>query len=273
MSKETDGRRRLVRIVLAFIVGAFAAIGLTFGVQAAAQGSATTYYACLKGGKLSSVGAIPPNCKAPATQITLGANGANVITSPATPYGSCNSGDTDIALSSDEVWSCLAGNWTDTDSNIKGATGPQGPQGETGPQGSTGATGATPPVPVTYQWNPTVGGTQSNNYVIGNTTFPVGSTLTVLSGSLTAPFENCPSGIGGAYLALSTNQGGTIADWDPSTSGNVSELAPTSTSSVTLASASALVVESECNGNSAPVDSSSSFKLTFTVSPPAIPYS
>lgn len=143
MSNESQRRRTPIRLILAAIIGAVAATGLTFGVQAAAQdsGSGTTYYACLRLGRLSSVGAIPPNCRAPATQITLGSNGTNVIVSPNTPYGSCNSGDTDIALSTDEVWSCLAGNWTDTGSNIKGATGAQGPTGATGATGSAGPTG------------------------------------------------------------------------------------------------------------------------------------
>ena len=103
------------RFLVGFAIGSLLSAGLAFGVtQASAASGNPTYYACLKGGKLSQVGAIPPHCKAPATPISLGANGTNVIVSPSTPYGSCNSGDTDIALSTDEVWSCLAGNWTDT---------------------------------------------------------------------------------------------------------------------------------------------------------------
>ncbi len=146
----THFERRARRVALtgsAALVLLAAALGtvFVFGVPQASAGSATTYYACLKGGRLSSVGAIPPNCRAPATQITLGANGTNIITSPATPYGSCNSGDTDIALSTDEVWSCLAGNWTDTGTNIKGATGSQGPAGAEGPAGLAGPQGPAGP--------------------------------------------------------------------------------------------------------------------------------
>jgi hypothetical protein len=121
--------------------------GLAFGITPASAGNPNgPYYACLKNGRLTQVGAIPPSCVAAAVQITLGSNGTNVLTTPATPYGSCNSGDTDIALSSDEVWSCLVGNWTDTGANIKGgagSTGPQGPAGATGVQGATGPTGPT----------------------------------------------------------------------------------------------------------------------------------
>jgi Pentapeptide repeats (8 copies) len=49
------------RILLAGVVGAVLAAGLSFGVQALAQGSNTTYYACLKNGSLSDVGTNSPN--------------------------------------------------------------------------------------------------------------------------------------------------------------------------------------------------------------------
>ncbi len=133
-----------LRLLLAVLVGVVLAVGVSFGVQAEASNSNTTYYACLSNGRLSQVGGIPPKCGAHAVQISFGAsgaNGTNVLTTPGTPYGSCNSGDTDIALNTDEVWSCLAGNWTDTDSNIKGATGAEGPAGPTGPTGPTGPSG------------------------------------------------------------------------------------------------------------------------------------
>jgi hypothetical protein len=179
-----------VLVLLAALFG----VGLAFGVPQALAGGSTTYYACLKGGRLSSVGAIPPNCKAPATQITLGANGANVITTPATPYGSCNSGDTDIALSTDEVWSCLAGNWTDTGSNTKGATGVQGPTGAQGPAGSTGPqgpAGASTAGPAgldvttqTFAWTGTsaqISCGSSTPYAIGGGVDPTSGTASVTS--------------------------------------------------------------------------------------------
>ncbi len=154
---------KLKILPLGIVIGSLLTAGVAFGVAgASAENGATTWYACLGRGKLSHVGTLPTGCKYPAVQISWGsgANGTNVLTTPGTPYGNCNNGDTDIALSNDEIWTCLAGNWTDTDSNIKGATGatgpqgaagatgatgPQGPAGPTGPTGATGATGATGP--------------------------------------------------------------------------------------------------------------------------------
>lgn len=51
-----------LRLLLAGIVGAVLALGVSFGVQAIASGpgSATTIYACLKSGKLGDVGTSAP---------------------------------------------------------------------------------------------------------------------------------------------------------------------------------------------------------------------
>jgi hypothetical protein len=50
-----------------------------------------------------------------------GTNGANVVTSPGTPSGACNTGDTDIDLADGEVYTCTAAAWTDTGSSIEGS--------------------------------------------------------------------------------------------------------------------------------------------------------
>jgi hypothetical protein len=148
-------RPPLVLAVAALFVGSVTAAGVSFGLStASAQGSSTTYYACLSTkGALSKVGTNAVTCTAPSQEISwnsegptgpqgpAGANGTGVSTSSAAPSGSCTSGDTDIALSTDEVWSCKSGAWVNTGANIKGAKGATGATGATGPQGPTGATG------------------------------------------------------------------------------------------------------------------------------------
>ena len=125
---------------------------IAFGVTTAfAGGPNITYYACLtNSGHLKKVGTSPPTCGATSHQISWnsqGTDGANVFTSGGAPYGTCTTDDSDIALNTDEVYSCQGGTWTDTGSNIKGATGavgptgPEGPTGDTGPQGAQGPTG------------------------------------------------------------------------------------------------------------------------------------
>ena len=104
---------------------------------ASASGPNVTYYACLKSGKLTHVGTTAPTCAVgcgqksrgirrgrSGTNGTNGTNGRNFLTSSSTPTGACNTGDTDLALDSDELWTCLAGVWTDTGSNVKGARKP-----------------------------------------------------------------------------------------------------------------------------------------------------
>jgi len=263
------------RFVLGFAIGSLLSAGLAFGVtQASAASGNPTYYACLKGGRLSQVGATPPNCKAPATPISLGANGTNVIVSPSTPYGSCNSGDTDIALSTDEVWSCLAGNWTDTGANIKGATGAQGPAGLEGPQGAQGTTGSTGPAGTagppgqTYQWvgSSTYQGNVDDLEVVtdisGTMTFPAGTTLHVDSASLSGDFSACQAD----DFFFGTQPGfPNLASWSVNpVDGSVSGLAPYYVASpYTFPETSSLSFFSDCP---VPFD----FDVTFSVT---LPYS
>lgn len=60
-----------LRLLIAAGVGATVALGVSFAVQAMASGSSspTTYYACLKAGKLSQVGISAPTCSSKATPI------------------------------------------------------------------------------------------------------------------------------------------------------------------------------------------------------------
>jgi hypothetical protein len=60
-----------LRLAMAAVVGAVISLGLTLGVQeVVAQGSGTTYYACLKAGLLTKVGTAPPTCGSKATSIS-----------------------------------------------------------------------------------------------------------------------------------------------------------------------------------------------------------
>jgi hypothetical protein len=90
-----------------FIIGITVAVGVAAAVTAGASGT-STYYACLKAGKLTKVGASAPTCVAPATQISWNSQG---------PPGA------------------------------DGAIGAQGPAGPQGPPGATLNTCTTPPGP------------------------------------------------------------------------------------------------------------------------------
>ena len=48
-----------------------------------------------------------------------GANGKSLVTSDGAPTGYCTHGDTDIDLTSGEVWTCEDGTWSDTGHTIK----------------------------------------------------------------------------------------------------------------------------------------------------------
>jgi hypothetical protein len=235
MSKFT--RRRWVfgtksaTLTVGICVGVLLAVCLVAVVPpASAGGTNTTYYACLKGGKLTSVGTLPPNCKAPAIPISWGngTNGTNVLTSPGTPYGNCNSGDTDIALSTDEIWTCLAGNWTDTDANIQGAAGPQGPTGPQGPQGPSGTSHAystiTGPVQLPTSGPQTASlSVPSGNYVVNVTVNGQNN------GSITSELS-CSVFDAGGYVA------GTSVDILASVSDNFADLSiPTTANSTSFA--------------------------------------
>ena len=89
------GRWTTTRIVL---VSALAAgslgVGMTLALSAGATGSSTTYYGCLKGGKLSSVGTAAPTCPTAATQISWGAQGPTGATGAQGPVGQASVVDT-----------------------------------------------------------------------------------------------------------------------------------------------------------------------------------
>lgn len=66
--------KALVLMVVAMIAGV-AGAGLTAAINAGATGGNVTYFACLKAGKLTSVGTAPPTCASTATQISWGSQG------------------------------------------------------------------------------------------------------------------------------------------------------------------------------------------------------
>jgi len=57
-------------VIVTALVTAALTVGVTAAVTAGASGTNTTYYACLKSGKLTGVGTIAPTCKPPATPIS-----------------------------------------------------------------------------------------------------------------------------------------------------------------------------------------------------------
>ncbi len=71
-----------------------------------------------------------------------GSNGTSILTSAGVPTGACSTGDTDLDLQSDEIYSCVNALWSDSNTSLRGASGPSGRPGLTGPQGPVGATGA-----------------------------------------------------------------------------------------------------------------------------------
>lgn len=62
--------------IVTALVAATLAIGATEMATAGADGSSTTYFACIKSGKLSQVGTAAPSCSATETPISWGAQGA-----------------------------------------------------------------------------------------------------------------------------------------------------------------------------------------------------
>jgi hypothetical protein len=82
---------RISRLTLAAGMGAMMVLGgATYGViqMAGAAGSITTYYACLKGGKLTEVGTSSPTCPTGATVISWNSTGPK---GPKGPRGPSNS--------------------------------------------------------------------------------------------------------------------------------------------------------------------------------------
>lgn len=83
------------RLLLAGVVGAVLALGLSFGVQAVASGSSTTYYACLQSGKLSKVGTTTPTCSTKATGVSWNSEGPP---GPPGPASNCTQAPTTGAV-------------------------------------------------------------------------------------------------------------------------------------------------------------------------------
>ena len=198
---ETMKRRRFL---VGFAIGSLLSAGLAFGVtQASAASGNPTYYACLKGGKLSQVGAIPPHCKAPATPISW------VPTEPMLSSARLRLTVPAIAVTqtSHSALTRCGAVWPVTGliqaADIKGATGAQGPSGLEGPQGAQGTTGSTGPAGTagppgqTYQWvgSSTYEGNVDSVEIVtdisGTMTFPAGTTLQVDSASISGDFSAC----------------------------------------------------------------------------------
>ena len=152
----THFKKLVMFIVVVVLLGASAAAASTT-LLANTPGAHTTYYACLKSGKLTQVGSVKPACPPGSSLISWnstgpagpsgsdGANGTNVMTSATTPSGLCSSGDSDIELDNGEVWNCASSAWVDSGSAIVGAQGPAGPPGQAGANGTTILSGTGPP--------------------------------------------------------------------------------------------------------------------------------
>ena len=74
-----------IRIFVAVVVTAALSAGVTSVMTAGATTPTTTYYACLKAGKLTKVGTVAPTCKAPATQISWNSVGPQGPPGPVNP--------------------------------------------------------------------------------------------------------------------------------------------------------------------------------------------
>jgi hypothetical protein len=63
-------QRSIVLVAVGVIAGATIVGGIAVGLTAGASGPGTTYFACLKSGRLTHVGTTPPTCTGAATQIS-----------------------------------------------------------------------------------------------------------------------------------------------------------------------------------------------------------
>lgn len=64
-----------------------------------------------------------------------GTNGSSIITSSSVPSGPCTTGNSDVDLTSGEVYACTSSDWSDAGFNLKGSSGARGPTGPAGPAG------------------------------------------------------------------------------------------------------------------------------------------
>lgn len=261
--------------------------GLVAAGTATANSTTREFTGCLREGVLSKVaiGTRPLRaCPRGSTLImwssqgvtgSRGANGLGVATSVATPSGSCTTGDSELDLTSGEVYSCVSGSWSDSGSSLKGpqgasgSPGPQGITGPAGPQGPTGATGsqgAQGPAGLAgateYAWTINIAAASSGAVpTIATTTFPKNSTLNYVSGTLSV--GSCANGTtavvgivgdGPNYMAVWSSPGGApIRTYSQLTSNGVG----------------ALSVNPNCGDASEP---SISGTIYFTVTPPVTTY-
>jgi type VI secretion system secreted protein Hcp len=80
-------RRQATLLVIAVVATAMLATGVTAAVTAGASTGGTTYYACLRSGKLVDVGVTAPGCPGGASQISWNSQGAAGPTGAQGPVG------------------------------------------------------------------------------------------------------------------------------------------------------------------------------------------
>ncbi len=158
---------------------------------------------------------------------TNGTNGASVTTSSGAPSGTCTSGDSDIDVSSGEVYSCHSSTWLDSGESLAGPAGAPGTNGVSvttvqldpgdphcpyGGGALTAANGTTyvcdgEPAVEDVTWSPTL----ENGSASSTTQIEAGSTLQSVEASLTGDLSSCA---GGFSVAVSTNGiAGDLATW------------------------------------------------------------
>jgi hypothetical protein len=197
MSRLTPRIRILAAVV---IVSAFSA-GVTSVITAGATTPNTTYYACLKAGKLTQVGTSAPTCKGTATQIS----------------------------------------W-----NSQGSPGPVSP--------------------TTYDWSGTF--PSGADMLTASTFLPTGSTVNLVSGSITGNFTSCQPTID--LEVFDGQPAPEVAEWLPDS--NVTGATPSSTGTVTVSTSEPMEWQAFCGGGPGPVPSFS-FKVVFNVAAPPTTYS
>jgi hypothetical protein len=124
-----------------------------------------------------------------------------------------------------------------------------GPTGKDGSKGATGLTGRT-----AYEWDGS-----AQDVATGLTDVPAGSTVTVVSASISGDFSACSNGI--VFLEQT---GRVFAAW-PHLSGPVANLAPASTQamSTSVTAPLSLLISLGC-----PSATGFTFKIKFSVAPP-----
>lgn len=127
--------------VVASATGSNATLG-TFRYSACLQSSTKTLVnvminrsaVCSSGERAISWNAAGPRGATGAAG-TSGTNGSSIVTSSGVPSGSCTTGDSDVDLTSGEVYTCASSAWNDAGFNLKGSSGARGPAGPPGPAG------------------------------------------------------------------------------------------------------------------------------------------